>query len=167
MQHAARWVVRQAVINIWRQRPTNVAALKSEEGRERKVQKTVRCLRGKREQLHGWTEFFKLSLCVAKLPLKTLNECLECNLKNVGTAPSSSRLQEFYLPRVFENNVNKIKRKAEDLWWDWYCHRDHTDRGERERDSQQVGCFKLTTMWTWIDGKRDSVGLCGFGLGDL
>uniref|UniRef100_H3AZ63 U1-type domain-containing protein n=1 Tax=Latimeria chalumnae TaxID=7897 RepID=H3AZ63_LATCH len=80
-------------------------ALQSEKGREQKVQKTV-------SELFELTEVF----CAANLPLKTLDnvtlkEYLECNLKNVGIIPSLSHLRQFYLPRVFENHVSKMKEK--------------------------------------------------------
>uniref|UniRef100_H3BB72 HAT C-terminal dimerisation domain-containing protein n=1 Tax=Latimeria chalumnae TaxID=7897 RepID=H3BB72_LATCH len=95
-------------------------ALQSEKGRERKVQKTVSELFEVKteEQLQRQTEPFKLTevFCAANMPLKTLDnvnlkEYLECNLKNVGIIPSSSHLRQFYLPRVFENHVTKIKEK--------------------------------------------------------
>uniref|UniRef100_H3B8I7 U1-type domain-containing protein n=1 Tax=Latimeria chalumnae TaxID=7897 RepID=H3B8I7_LATCH len=82
-----------------------VEALQSKKGRERKVQKTV-------SELFEITEAF----CAANVPLKipdnvNLKEYLERNLKNVGIIPSSSHLQQFYLPRVYENHVTEMKEK--------------------------------------------------------
>uniref|UniRef100_H3A7R8 HAT C-terminal dimerisation domain-containing protein n=1 Tax=Latimeria chalumnae TaxID=7897 RepID=H3A7R8_LATCH len=97
-----------------------VEALQSEKGRERKVQKTVSELFEVKtdKQLQRWMELFKLTeaFCAANVPLKTvenvnLKEYLECNLKNVGIIPSSSHLQQFYLPRVFGNHVTEMKEK--------------------------------------------------------
>uniref|UniRef100_H2ZS29 U1-type domain-containing protein n=1 Tax=Latimeria chalumnae TaxID=7897 RepID=H2ZS29_LATCH len=80
-------------------------ALQSKKGRERKVQKTV-------SELFELTEAFR----AANVPLKTLDnvdlkDYLECNLKNVGIIPSLSHLQQFCLPRIFENHVTEMKER--------------------------------------------------------